>query len=90
MTPEPVRDQSIRTVVVITNAPCWFGPGSAYPLESYISETKIVEVLGVGSVEGWYIIHNPYFNQPCWIAASDVQIDPAMDSSIFPVMTPGH
>lgn len=71
-------------------AACWFGPGSSYPLESNISNTKKLELLGVGSVNGWYIVKNPYFYQPCWISADDVDIDPSVDISSLPVITPGH
>jgi hypothetical protein len=87
-TPEPTFDQANHTVIVITHAPCWFGPGSYYPLESYISQNKKVELLGVGSIPGWYVIRNPYFYQPCWIQASDLQIDPRLDLSVFPIITP--
>ena len=71
-------------------AACWFGPGPTYQLESNISNGKKVELLGIGSVEGWYVIVNPYFHQPCWIAAEDLDITTATDTSTLPVMTPGH
>lgn len=69
-------------------AACWFGPGSSYNLESNISKSKKLELLGVGSVQGWYIVKNPYFYQPCWISANDVDIDPSIDLSALPTMTP--
>jgi hypothetical protein len=84
-TPAPIAQP-----VVINFAGCWYGPGTTYTLESNISKGKKVQILGVGSVAGWYIIYNPYFHQPCWIAASDLQIDPRMNIAKFPVMTPGH
>lgn len=68
---------------------CWFGPGPSYVLESNISANKRVDLLGVGSVPGWYIIRNPYFHKPCWVKAEDLQIDPGTDLSQYPVMTPG-
>jgi hypothetical protein len=70
------------------HAACWFGPGSAYNLESNITKGESVQILGVGSLPGWYIIRNPYFQQPCWIQAADLNIDPGMDLSQYPVMTP--
>ncbi len=76
--------------LVLAFAGCWFGPGSAFTLESNISAGKRVEVLGVGSVPGWYIIRNPYFHSPCWMAASNLQFDPGVDTSKYPVMTPGR
>ncbi len=87
-TVEPTKDASIKIVIVVNNVPCWFGPGESYGLESYISATKKVELLGIGSVPGWYVIMNPYFHQACWVAAADVQLDPAMDISVFPTITP--
>jgi hypothetical protein len=74
---------------VLNNAACWFGPGPQYPLESHISTGKRVDLLGVGSVSGWYIIMNPYFHKPCWVQAEDLQIEPGTDLSQYPVMTPG-
>lgn len=74
---------------VVTNlAACWFGPGPAYRMESSIKKGEVVELLAVGSVPGWYIIRNPYFQQPCWIQAENLSLDPAFDPSPFPLITP--
>jgi hypothetical protein len=87
--PEPTWDPNNHTVTVLRHqAPCFFGPGSSYNIESNISGMKEVELLGIGSVPGWYIIKNPYFNQPCWIAVADVQIPEGMDLSTYPVISP--
>ena len=51
-------------------------------------EGKKVEVLGVGSTPGWYIIRNPYFHKPCWVQAANLKNVPA-DTTALPVMTPG-
>ncbi len=56
-----------RQPMTLSYAACWFGPGASYRLESNISKGKGVDLLGIGSVPGWYIIRNPYFHQPCWI-----------------------
>jgi hypothetical protein len=87
-TPEAVFDPDKRTVTVVGKAPCYFGPGPTYILESYISDTKKVELLGIGSVPGWYIVMNPYFHQACWLAAENVHIDTNLDISQFPTITP--
>lgn len=74
---------------VVTNlAACWFGPGRAYRLESNIKEGEVVELLAVGTIPGWYIIRNPYFQQPCWIQAENLSLDPSFDPEQFPLMTP--
>jgi len=69
---------------------CWKGgPGPKYTLSSNIDPKKYVDVIGIGSEPGWYVIRNPYFHDPCWIEIAHLKIDPAMDFSVFPVMTPG-
>ena len=74
--------------VVIHFAPCWFGPGPAYNLESNIKHGETVELLAVGTVPGWYIIRNPYFHQPCWIQAENLDLGPNFHAGEFPLMTP--
>lgn len=75
--------------LILNFAGCYFGPGPTYTLESNISKGKRVELLGVGSEPGWYIIRNPYFHRPCWIAAENLGIDPGINTAALPVMTPG-
>lgn len=90
-TPSPtatVTSAPTQQPMVTTLAACWFGPGRAYRLESNIKAGEVVELLAVGTVPGWYIIRNPYFNQPCWIQAENLSLDPAFDPSPFPLMTP--
>jgi hypothetical protein len=69
-------------------SPCYAGPGSTYPLISNISGTKKVEIVGIGSTAGWYIIKNPYFGSTCWISAENLILDPNSDFSSLPVMSP--
>ncbi|HEY9152840.1 MAG TPA: hypothetical protein VIN60_08145 [Anaerolineales bacterium] len=78
----------IQPPTVINFAPCWFGPGPGYNLESNIEQGAQVQLVGVGSLPGWYIIINPYFYQRCWIQAANLSIDPRMDLSQIPLMTP--
>jgi hypothetical protein len=88
-TPLPtVTSSPTQQPVVIHLAPCWFGPGRAYNLESNIKEGESVELLAVGTVPGWYIVRNPYFHQPCWIQAENLNLGPAFNPSPFPMMTP--
>ena len=87
--PPPTATSSPTQQPVVTRlAACWFGPGPAYRMESSIKEGETVELLAVGTVPGWYIIRNPYFNQPCWIQAENLSLDPAFDPSQFPMVTP--
>jgi hypothetical protein len=87
--PEPTSDKPIRRPLVTEFTGCWTGPGDTYTLISNVAEKKYVDVIGIGDVPGWYVVRNPYFHNPCWIQIAYLQIDPRMDFSVFPVMTPG-
>jgi len=92
-TPEPTPTETLSPTPVeirepqIKNgpAPCYLKPDSTSVLSSNISDGKIVELLAVGSVTGWYKIENPYFYTPCWININYLDIDNNMDLSTFPV-----
>ncbi len=75
--------------LVLNFTGCYFGPGPTFTLESNVAKGKRVELLGVGSEPGWYIIRNPYFHRPCWVAAADLKIDPGVNLDVLPMMTPG-
>jgi hypothetical protein len=97
LTPSPTETETAtptdsgppRLPQTVNFAGCYFGPGPSYTLESNISKGKGVQLLGVGSVPGWYIIRNPYFHRPCWISVNDLKIFPGTDPSTLPIMTPG-
>ncbi len=88
-TPDVTATPEHTQPIVVNFASCFYGPGPTYTLESNIKQGKRVELLGVGSQAGWYIIRNPYFHKPCWIAATDLKIDAGVNTAILPVMTPG-
>lgn len=93
-TPEVKEKPAVSPPRIIAVTGCWTGPGDSYTLISNIepraSTGKLqVTLLGVGSEPGWYVIRNPYFNNPCWVAAENMEVDPNMDLTQFPVMTPG-
>lgn len=69
-------------------SPCYTGPGPSYALTSNISDFKDVQMVGVGSVPGWYVIINPYFHSQCWIAAEYLILDPSFNVSAYPTITP--
>jgi len=85
----PTKTAPPKRPVVMEFTGCWTGPGDTYTLISNIDPKKYVDVIGIGSVPGWYVIRNPYFHNPCWIEIAHLKIDPNMNFSIFPVMTPG-
>lgn len=79
-----------RPQTTIDYAECFlYGPGAPYQHDTFIAHGKAVDLLGVGSVPGWYIIREPYFHRVCWIQADLIKIFPGTDLSKYPVMTPG-
>ena len=77
-----------RPPLVVNFAGCWRGPGPSYVLVSNINKGTRVDLKGIGSVPGWYIIINPYFHQLCWIQAVNLSIHAGTDMSKYPEMTP--
>ena len=88
LTPEPTEQKPLKRTVIKVFTGCYYGPGPEYTLDSNISEGRRVDIVGVGSVPGWYVIVNPYFHKQCWVNANDLEIDPNRDLSTLPVMTP--
>lgn len=88
-TPIPLPTEPPKRPATTEFTGCWTGPGPTYTLISNIDPKKYVTVIGIGSEPGWYVIRNPYFHNPCWIEIAHLKIDPNMDFSVFPVMTPG-
>ena len=74
--------------VVIHDALCSAGPGSVYEVVSSVKTGTSVELMGVGSIAGWYIIRNPIYHDPCWIASVNLQIDPGYNVSSLKIFYP--
>ena len=85
-TPAPVP--TAGKPVVSTTALCWTGPGSAYPVVSAIKQGTAVEMLGVGSKTGWFVIANPTYGDRCWIEAKNLQFDPYLSTAGLQVFNP--
>jgi hypothetical protein len=91
----PTQEEKRKPSVVITFVPCYTGPDESYTFISNIdpsirkSNKQVVEILGTGSVPGWIVIRNPYFNNPCWVRQENMEIDSHIILSDYPVMTPG-
>jgi hypothetical protein len=85
----PTKGPAPQRPVVLEFTGCWRGPGDKYTLISNISPKKRLDVIGRGTEPGWIIVRNPYFHNPCWIEIAHLRVDPNMDFSIYPVMTPG-
>jgi hypothetical protein len=93
-TPTPLPEPVETSMPVVNGSvggkePCYKGgPGPNRPVTSYITDTKRVELLGIGSEEGWYVIQDPYFYSPCWIRAENLKLESDFDLSAYPVISP--
>ncbi len=87
-TPNPEPTAPLKRPVTTAFAPCRTGPGPQYTHITNIAPKKYVTLVGMGSVPGWYVIRDPYFRNICWIEAIYVKLDPRLDTSTLPVMTP--
>lgn len=67
---------------------CWQGPGPKYDVVSALKQNERVILLGQGSISGWYVIQNPTYKDPCWVAEGDLQIDAGTDLSNLKIFAP--
>jgi hypothetical protein len=89
-TVEPTSSEPPRMPLTVNFASCGLGgPEPQYEHETSIKKGKGVELLGVGSIAGYYVVRDPYFHRPCWVLATDLKIFEGTDLSRYPVMTPG-
>jgi len=80
----PTSTPTLQSPLVTTTAYCWSGPTDKtlkYELISSIQAGTHVQLLGRGIVDGWWIVRNPRYNDPCWIQQEYLQIDPLYDLS---------
>jgi hypothetical protein len=87
----PPTDTLVPTIanpVVVRDTLCYLGPGKVYGVVSSLLQGTTVPLLGKSAQLDWWIVQNPRHNVPCWIAASDLQIDLSIDTSSLEVVTP--
>jgi uncharacterized protein YgiM (DUF1202 family) len=84
----PTSTATPQNPIVSQLALCWTGPGNAYPVVSSVKVGTSVELIGVGSISGWYIIRNPTYHDPCWIEAKNLKIDPNYNLSTLKIFNP--
>jgi hypothetical protein len=75
----------ILSITVKETTRCWKGPGNEYEIVSSLKPFTVVDVLGVGEVEGYLVINNPTYQIPCWVAEQDLYLD-ALDKTILPII----
>lgn len=67
---------------------CLTGPGKVYNVVSSIKPGTRVQLLGVGSVAGWFVVENPLYHNRCWIQATSLQLDPGVNIAALQVFNP--
>jgi hypothetical protein len=101
-TETPLAPTSTAIIEVVTATPlpppqdplvlrptlCWQGPGPVYPTVSALKQNERVKLLGKGSINGWFIVDNPIYHDPCWVQASDLQLDPSTDLLSLRIFSP--
>lgn len=87
-TPEPTITATAQKPQMINSTLCWVGPGPKYEVMSALSKAQVVEVIGRGDTNGWIIIKNPIYNDPCWVQSFDIQLDPSIDVPSLKIFYP--
>jgi hypothetical protein len=86
--PSPAATPVPKNPTVNTLALCWQGPGPVYAVVSSIKQGTEVEILGVGSKAGWFVIDNPTYHDRCWIEAKSLNVDPNLNVSTLKIYNP--
>ena len=84
----PTITPTPQNPLVTTTAYCWSGPISTklkYEVVSSIQAGTRVQLLGKGIVDGWWIVRDPRYGDPCWIQQQYVQIDLSYDLSTLKI-----
>jgi uncharacterized protein YgiM (DUF1202 family) len=85
-TPNPTFASSLPgNALVTTSAVCWLGPGAAYEVSSSIQSGTRVDLLGRGDINGWLVIRNPRYHDPCWIQVGYLQVDTNVNVAALPI-----
>lgn len=74
-TGQPSATSTPQNPLVLRDTLCWAGPGMIYEVVSSLKKDERVELLGRGSIAGWWIVRNPLYKDACWAQASDLQLD---------------
>jgi len=82
MTPTP------QNPLIIQSTLCLEGPGPKYAVVSALRQNERVILLGRGSISGWFIVENPTYHDPCWVAAGALQLDSGHDPAKLKIFTP--
>jgi hypothetical protein len=84
----PTATSEPQPPVVTKLSLCYTGPGPVYPVVSSVKAGTQVNILGVGSTVGWFVIENPTYHDRCWLQATNLQIDPNLNVAGLKVYNP--
>lgn len=91
-TPAPINTSTSTPVpqnpLVLRDSLCWVGPGNKYDVVSALKTGTRIELIGRGTVDGWWVISNPIYKDACWVRAEDIQIEPGFDTSTLKLIDP--
>jgi hypothetical protein len=87
-TETPQHTSTPQNPLVLETNLCWKGPGSQYEVVSALKQGERVELIGQGSIAGWWIVNNPIYHDPCWAQAVYLQIEPGYNTYSLPIYTP--
>lgn len=74
--------------LVLETTLCWKGPGTQFEVVSALKKDERVELIGQGSLAGWWIVDNPIYHDPCWAQAKDLRVEPGYNTAALPIYTP--
>jgi hypothetical protein len=74
--------------LILETTLCWKGPGAQYEVVSALKKDERVELIGQGSLAGWWIVDNPIYHDPCWAQARHIQVEPGYNTAALPIFTP--
>lgn len=87
-TDTPMPTATPQNPLVLRDTLCWVGPGNKYEVVSAIKAETRIELIGRGTVDGWWVIVNPIYKDACWVQSGDVQIEPGFDISKLRLIEP--
>ncbi len=77
-----------QEALVLTPTLCWAGPGPVYEVISGLKKSIRVPLLGRDALGSWWIVENPFYHDPCWAMAKDLQINPGVNTAALPIFAP--
>jgi hypothetical protein len=86
LTDTPLPTATPQNPLVLRNTLCWAGPGTSYEVVGSLRKGTRVEL--IGRANGWWIADYPIYHTDCWILESDLQIEPNMDATSLPTISP--